>query len=219
MPIRKEVPTNGQYYHVFVRSIAGFVVFNSENEYGRMKEGINYYKYIDFNIKYSRLKKMTLGSQLAMLDDLEKTSDKFIDVVSYCLMPTHIHLLLKQGCDNGVSIFMKKLLQSYSNYFNIAHRRNGPLWASRFKNVLIKNDEQLLHLTRYIHLNPTSVGLVKKPEDWKYSSYRAYITGAGLDPEIIDLNPGEYKEFVDDRRDYQKELSKIKALLIDHYTG
>lgn len=219
MPIRKNFLANGQYYHVFVRSIAGYVVFNDDDEYNRMQELINIYKFVDFHIKYSRFKLLNTKSQLQMLKDLESSSEKYVKIASYCIMPTHIHLLLKQESDNGISIYMKKVLQSYSSTFNKIHKRSGPLWASRFKNVLVENDEQLLHLTRYIHLNPTSAGLVESPEDWGYSTCRAYILRDGIDPEIIDMHPEQYKDFVDDRKDYQRQLSRIKSLLIDNYTG
>ena len=70
---------------------------------------------------------------------------------------------------------MRRLLNSYTRYFNEKIKRKGPLWEGRFKKVLVNSDEQLLHLTRYVHLNPVSAGIVEKPEDWPCSSYREYI--------------------------------------------
>ncbi len=120
-------------------------------------------------------------------------------------MPTHIHLILKQIENDGISNFMKKILDSYTRYFNLKTKRKGPLWQSRFKNVMIESDEQMLHLTRYLHLNPTSDGLVKIPEEWKYSSYMEYI---GIsEAKICNANilknftPEEYRKFVEERID------------------
>jgi len=76
-----------------------------------------------------------------------------------------------------------------------------------------------LHLTRYIHLNPVTASLVKKPEDWNFSSYKEYL---GESPrkicefeEFIPIGKNEYKLFVEERIDYQKELAKIKHLLLE----
>jgi putative transposase len=79
-------------------------------------------------------------------------------------MPTHIHLVLRQLKDGGISKFMSNILNSYSRYFNIKHNRKGPLWEGRFRKVLVGSDEQLLHLTRYVHLNPVTACLVDKPK-------------------------------------------------------
>lgn len=152
---------------------------------------------------------------------------KSVEIVSYGIMPTHIHLTLKQLVDDGISKYMSRVLNSYSKYFNIHHLRKGPLWESTFKSVLVETDEQLLHLTRYHHLNATSAGFVKIPEDWAYSSYNEYLEvsndtyadGFCDFKEIITLNPKQYKKFVDDRIDYQKKISSIKHLLFEDYSG
>jgi len=111
-----------------------------------------------------------------MIEELKQNSDLFVKIISYCIMPTHYHLLLEQVKDGGTEKFISKILNSYAKYFNLRHKRSGPLWSSRFKSVGVDDNEQLLHLTRYIHLNPTSAGYVSMPEDWQYSSYVEYIS-------------------------------------------
>jgi len=142
-----------------------------------------------------------------------------VEIIAFCIMPTHFHLILKQLEDNGISIFLKLLLDSYTRYFNVKNDRKGPLWQGRFKSVLVDNNEYLLHLTRYIHLNPVSDGFVERPEDWNYSSYGEYIN---LElsrlcnfSEYINLKPNEYKEFVEIRKDYQRYLAEIKHLILE----
>ena len=136
-------------------------------------------------------------------------------------MPTHFHLVLKQLQNNGISNYLRKILESYSTYFNTIHKRKGPLWEGKFKNVLIKTDEQLLHLTRYIHLNPTTAGIAKKPEKWKFSSYKEYLSKINNSSVICDydgileIKPKLYSKFVNDQILYQKELAKIKNLLFE----
>jgi putative transposase len=91
----------------------------------------------------------------------------------------------------------------------------------QIQNVLVKTEEQLLHLSRYIHLNPTSASLVKKVGDWAFSSYKEYLLQA-KDAEkickyndLLNIQPRNYEQFVEARLDYQRELSKIKNLILE----
>ncbi|OQA52973.1 MAG: Transposase IS200 like protein [candidate division WS2 bacterium ADurb.Bin280] len=223
MQVRKDELVNGQIYHVFSRSIAGFVVFNTSDEYARMIDLLDLFRYRNFTHKYAIYKKLTVNSQIAIRENLIN-SERSVEIIAYCIMPTHIHLVLKQIESEGISKFLAKVLNSYSRYFNTRHKRTGPLWEGRFKSVLVDRDEQLLHLTRYLHLNPTSAGLVDNPEDWDYSSYNEYIdpsSGQNLCDvgDLFDLSPDQYQLFVNERKDDQKTLSLIKAVLIDNYSG
>ena len=133
-------------------------------------------------------------------------------------MPNHFHLCVRQEKENGIHLFMKKILNSYSHYFRLKYKGKGPLFESMFKAVHIETEEQLIHLTRYIHLNPVSSNLVKKPEDYSYSSYNLYFSHPS---SIYDFSTvlskfkklNQYKDFVEDRIDYQKELERIKHLM------
>lgn len=225
MQMRKQPLVNHHYYHIYSRSIAGFKIFNNPDDYNRMHAIIRLFQYTDFIFKYSRFIDLELLTQIEIHDRLKSDSSKWADIVAYCLMPTHIHLILKQETNDGVSKYMSKLLNSYTRYFNTTHKRSGPLWTGRFKSVLVDKDNQLIHLTRYIHLNPVSAGLVNEPEEWDYSSYNEYI-GRLENSEticnyksVIEIAPDDYIKSVQNRKDYQKELSHIKKLLIDHYTG
>ncbi|KKP88733.1 MAG: hypothetical protein UR93_C0009G0021 [Berkelbacteria bacterium GW2011_GWA2_35_9] len=217
--IRKNELINNEYYHVFNRSIAKFKIFNHPENYYRFISIISYYQYENNILSYS---KFLESSKLNLINSY--SGIRFVDIVAYCIMPTHFHLILKQNINNGISIFLSKVQNSYSKYFNTIYKRRGPLWESRFQNIHIETDEQLLHLTRYIHLNPSSAGLVKKPEDWEYSSYYEYINSKTNESicvfeNILNIKQKEYKIFIDDRVSYQKELSIIKSQLIDNYTG
>lgn len=216
--MRKDLLVTEEIYHVFNKSIAEFRIFNNTDELIRMQNIIYYYQKENPEIKFSKFIKLTQDEQ-----DKKQTAfiqkEDIVQILTYCVMPTHIHLVLKQLKQNGISIFMNNILNSYSRYFNIKHKRKGPLWESRFKNILVTNDEYLLHLTRYIHLNPVTIKLVDKPEDWQASSYNEYISRVSnkiCDYEkILNIEPMRYKEFVEDRISYQRELAKIKSLLIE----
>jgi putative transposase len=116
---------------------------------------------------------------------------------------------------------LRKILESYSSYFNAKHKRKGPLWESKFKNILVDSDEQLNHLVRYVHLNPTTARHVESPEEWLFSSYREYIGEISDNQkvcqfdDILDIKPNSYRKFVTDQVSYQRELAQIKKLLFD----
>jgi len=201
-------------YHVFTKSIAGFKIFCEDKDYKRIIEMLVYYKDNPF-IKFSDYKKLKFKKKQA---PIIKTSP-LVQILAYCIMPTHIHLVLYEKQEKGISEYMRRLLNSYTRYFNEKVKRKGPLWQSRFKKVLVNSDEQLLHLTRYVHLNPVSVGIIESPEKWWYSSYREYI---GLERRriceiepFLEISEKEYKKFVEERKDYQKSLELIKHLILE----
>jgi len=220
---RKDLLVNGEVYHIYSRSISKYVIFNDEHEYNRMYQLLDLYRYRDFYYKLSQFNSLTNISQNEIIENLKIDRDLYVEIMAYCIMPTHIHLILKQVSKKGIEKYVARALNGYSRYFNVKHQRIGPLWSSRFKSVMVKNDNQLLHLTRYLHLNPTSIGLVDKPEKWIYSSYKEFI---GLEQNemcdyenVIDMTPKEYGKFVNNRKDYQRELSKIKSITFDNYSG
>lgn len=219
MQYRKEPLVSGECYHVFTRSIAKYTIFNNDEDFLRIVELLDLFQFDDFEYKYNAFKNLATKSQKIIIDDLHKGGHKSIEIIAYCPMPTHLHLILKQLEDNGISNYMGRTLNSYSRYFNIKHERTGPLFECRFKSVCIKDDIQLLHTTRYLHLNAVSAGLVDNPEDWKFSSYNEYI-GLGsaniCNTSILpDFLPEKYKKFTEDQKSYQRSLQIIKNILID----
>lgn len=223
MQYRKEPLVNGECYHIFSRSIAKFVIFNDDSDFARFMEILELCQYKDFTYRYAMFKRLSVKNQESILDGLKKDSPKYINIISYCLMPTHVHFTLKQLTKDGISKYMAKVLNSYSKYFNTKYHRKGPLWEGRFKSVLVKSDEQLLHLTRYHHLNPTSAGITQDPFEWEFSSLHEYIDPNSYSiceyKDLIDIKPDKYHKFVLDQKDYQKSLALIKGLLIDYYSG
>jgi len=219
MQYRKEPLATGECYHVFTRSIAKYIIFNNNHDFTRVIEILNLLRFPDFEYTYPRFKKLSEITQVEIVCGLQDEGRKSVEIIAYCIMPTHIHLVLKQLEDGGISKYMSRVLNGYSKYFNICHQRSGPLFEGRFKNIHIENDEQLLHLTRYIHLNPVSAGLIEKPENWQYSSYQEYLDD---NQQICDFNvlpdfsPKTYKQFVDDHKSYQRDLQIIKNLIIDN---
>lgn len=116
---------------------------------------------------------------------------------------------------------MQKTLNSYTKYFNTKNKRVGSLFQGTFKAVPIESDEQLMHVSRYIHLNPYVSGLTQDLKLYPYSSYLSYI---GLEENLLCTpepvlsffkNANDYENFVIGHKDYAKELEIMKHLLIE----
>jgi len=212
MQNRKYPLVSNQIYHIFSKSIANYTIFNTKHDYLRMKDLLTFYNSSKISVSYSQ--------KMYNKEDIVIQKIKIVQIIAYCIMPTHLHLLLKQITDNGISTFMNNILNSYTRFFNLLHKRKGPLWESRFKNVPVETNEQLLHLTRYIHLNPTTAFLTALPEEWLYSSYNEYISNSTDNTicehtGLIELTPQLYKNFVNDNLFYQQQLSIIKKQIFE----
>lgn len=219
---RNLVFMNEGYYHVFNRGIEGRKIFLNIREYKRAMNLLSFYQYADIPIRYSRFSELPENKQLKLLESMED-SGEIIDIVAYCLMPNHFHLLLKQKKEKGVATYMANFMNAYTKYFNTKHERIGPLFQGIFKAVYVETNEQLLHLTRYIHLNPIASSLISasKLQNYPWSSYPAYLKIAKdtlVKPDIISeirSQIHDYEKFVKDQISYAKELEKIKHIIFE----
>ena len=220
---RKDPLVNDSYYHILNRSIAQFQIFNEVEDFDRFMQIVDLCRFEDFKYKFSEFISLSLINQKIIIDNLRENNALMVKIVAYCIIPTHFHLILGQEVKDGIVKYMSRVLNSYTRYFNLKYHRKGPLWEGHFKSVLVDKDEQMLHLTRYIHLNPVSANLVHKPEEWIYSSFNEYLNKRSNKlcdyKNLLEIKPSDYKKFVNDRIKYQKELSKIKRVLIDNYSG
>lgn len=213
MPGRISPIVTGEIYHLFNRGSEKRHIFLQPRDYDRFRKTFYYYQFSGKKPKFSFFNKAQLNFSKPISDK------KYIEIIGYCLMPNHFHFLVKQLQDNGISCFIQQLCNSYSKYFNTKYNRVGPLWQNRFKAVRIENDEQLVHVSRYIHLNPIVSKLVKNLDKYTWSSYQEYLIEPIICvPDIVlDLfqNPNDYKEFVLAQVDYGTELEILKHHNLD----
>lgn len=205
--------TEGEYYHIYNRGTDKRNIFADKKDYERF---IYYLFYC--NDSNSLLNSQFYYRGLASIQNLKKDERKTIlEVVCFCLMPNHFHLLLKQKTEKGIPLFMQKIGTGYTMYFNARHKRNGCLFQGTFKAKHITKDSYLTHLTRYIHLNP--IEFVEP--DWKntaiidrvkthdyllnyfWSSYSDYVGHSRFqnvlscaDIKNVNTNPDLYERFV-----------------------
>lgn len=122
-------------------------------------------------------------------------------VLAYCLMPNHYHMLLRIG-GKDFAQNMQRFGTSFVTHVNRRHGRSGVLFCGRYRAIIVDEIAYLLHLTRYIHLNPVEAKLTPHPEDWEFSSYRDYIglrRGTLAQPSLILAEfgtPVRYRQFV-----------------------
>lgn len=226
MPYRKVILAQDQIYHIYNRGVAKLPIFYNRRDYLRFLSLIGYYRFTNAPISYSRFIKLAKEDRDKILQDLRKENKLLVELFVFCLMPNHYHFLVKQLTEKGISTFMSNLQNSYAKYLNIKNNRVGPLFQSMFKAVRIENDKQLMHTSRYIHLNP-STGYLVKPEnllDYSWSSLETYLKD-GLEDNnfvqtkfILDFfkNKLDYHRFILDQADYQRELANLKHIILEN---
>ena len=225
MPRRKTVLANDQIYHVFNKAIDGKNIFREKEDLNRALMSFWYYRFISPPTSLSRYLDLPEKVRINYHNVLVE-SKQTVEVYSYCFMNNHFHLLLKQKSDGGISTYLSNIQNSYTRYFNTKNDRKGALLLNQFKAVRIETDEQLIHVSRYIHLNPLTGYLIKDKSslsDYQPSSFFEYLGKSDeiyniSDPEFIlgffkDLK--DYKKFVYNQVEYQRELDRIKHLAFE----
>ena len=153
---RKLVFANDEIYHVFNRGVEKRPTFTDKRELSRALLTLDFYRFAKPPVKLSKFLVIPKDQQKKFLENLKKEFEKLIEIICFCLMPNHFHFMLKQKLDNGISTFVSNFTNSFTRYFNTKHERIGPLFEGIFKAVRIESEEQLIHTSRYIHLNPVS---------------------------------------------------------------
>ncbi|MFC1727654.1 transposase [Patescibacteria group bacterium] len=223
MPYRRTVLVEGEVYHVICRGVAKRPVFQSQINYQRAFELVDYYRFSKPPIRFSHYKRLPSKQRKPFLKKLQKDHPLLVDIYAYCFMKNHIHFLVKQTAEKGISVFMNNFQNSYAKYFNKINESSGPVFQPMFRVVRVSDDAQMLHVSRYIHLNPVSAYLIEidKLEDYRWTSFSEYLgknQSRFCNPKpILDFykKRGEYRQFVYNQADYQRKLQDIKHLVLE----
>src|SRR3990170_308611 len=186
MPVRKTPLVTDQIYHIFNRGLSGAPIFSGTRSYQRFINCLMYYRFQKPPLKLSHFLVQSREDQNDILFKLSESDGKLVDLYCFCLMPNHFHLLIKQLTDKGISNFMRVIMNSYSSYFNLTKKRLGPLLQGIFKSVRIETDEQLLHVSRYIHINPLTGHTIlrEKLTSFPWSSLPEYLRKESVSEDV-----------------------------------
>lgn len=230
--MRKTIFANDEYYHIYNRGVDKRKIFLDRNDYIRFLHDLYEFNDQEQATEFVRLSKHNVGSLAPHIKN--KQRKKLVEIVCFCQMPNHFHLILKQLVENGISRFMHKLGTGYTNAFNLRCERSGALFQGTFKAIHIENETYLTHLSRYIHLNPVEIkepgwkkeGIKnwktanKSLEEYRWSSYPDYI-GEKNFPSITNRelllsilgDEKKYKKFI--KEWLAKDLENINDLILE----
>lgn len=213
MPSPNTIKTYSEntYFHAYNRGVEKRRIFEDSQDYQKFLYYLKIY--------------LTPGDILHQEDPLLRLNlvksnlSEEVSLLCFCLMPNHFHMLLHQKTKDGITKFMRQITTAYSMYFNKRYDRVGPLFQGTFKAVPVETDEQLLHLSRFIHLNPVERGVSLKEFQW--SSYLNYLKKKQADWVKTDLilgffnnqNPNSsYENFVEKS---DKDMQKIANMTLE----
>lgn len=153
----REVIVVGNIYHCLSRGVDGRTIFTNDGDYLRFIHNLfefNDAKSVSNNNYWFNTKSISLRS--SYIEQSTKTEPRvlLVQLLAFCLMPNHYHLLLRPLSKGGLTLFMRRLNMGYANYFNVKYERKGALFQGRFKSVAVTNDAHFIHLPYYIHCNP-----------------------------------------------------------------
>lgn len=208
MPSRSNIFVTNYYYHIYNKSIDFLRPFELPNISYYFLNLLAYYRHVHLKMSYSETLRLDPNMHANYFVGLEKVQKYKVEILAFCLIPNHFHLLIKQGCKGGISKFMGDVLNGITRFYNIANGRKGPLFLPSFRSKPIVSEEHLIHVSRYIHLNPYVAGLLQNIEDiWGYnlSSAEDYLrqksnflhTENVLGLGYFLCNKDKYKAFVE----------------------
>lgn len=204
MTTRKEIFSEGEFYHIYNRGVEKRIIFMDDHDRARFLR-LLYLCNGTKPVVYRSTQNLPLGE----ID----VGEKIVAIGAYCFMPNHFHLLVKEITEGGIVKFMSKLLTSYSMYFNKRHNRSGALFGGEFKSTYIDTDEYMKYMYSYIHLNPVKIidsnwkvnGITDIPKvenylrNYYFSSYQDYLGEKREYTRILDMSvfPNYFPEIKD----------------------
>src|SRR3990167_4274858 len=147
----RPVLSTNDIYHVFNRTIGKVLVFSNYDYLNKILEVVNYYRYSQ-SLKLSKYNKLPLYLQRNYMQNSLKKSP-LIEIYAFSFMPNHFHFLLKQLQNKGIAKFLSNIQNSFAKYYNLKNDRDGGLFKNSFKAKRITNNEEFIHVSRYIHIN------------------------------------------------------------------
>ncbi|OGI86148.1 hypothetical protein A3A01_02465 [Candidatus Nomurabacteria bacterium RIFCSPLOWO2_01_FULL_39_17] len=196
-----------EYYHIYNRGVGKKIIFKDDKDRIRFLFLILYFQADNNFPQISRIISSYVKHRVFdNVGDITKhvISKRFVELSGFTLMPNHFHLIVKETKEGGMGKYMQRVLNSYTKYFNARYGISGHLFEGPYKAVHVEDNEQLLHLSAYVHLNPRGLSEWRKKEvNFPWSSYQDYIKENRwrnlLKTDIVaeQFKNREYKNFVE----------------------
>lgn len=184
----------GDVFHLLNRGVEKREIFPIDKDYVRFINNLYDFNDVDnivFKYHYRR--------------NLKKIKERLVDVLCWCLMPNHLHVLVQEKIDGGISIFSKKIIGGYTKYFNEKNKRSGVLFQGRSKIIRVTDDPHFEHLPFYIMSNP--IKLIES--EWQEKGIQNF-------KKVIDfLENYRYSSFIDLTREDSFPLVVDKKLFYE----
>lgn len=212
MRIIKIVP--GEYYHVFNRAINKQVIFHDIADYTRFLFLILYFQSSVNFPQIGRLVKHHVKHSVFDTMDVKKIIKKrTIELVAFCIMPNHFHLIIKELEDGGTAAYMQRVLNAYAKYYNTKYGKSGHVFQGPYRAVHIKDNRQLLYLSTYIHRNVREISRwFNKERQYPWSSYQDFVDeNRWGDLLMMDIILGQFKS----KRKYREFVETSPAKLFE----
>src|SRR3989344_6773973 len=220
MPSRYDVFYNGGIYHIYNKTIDNRQIFTDKLSQEFINTFCYYRSDLSSKLRYSVFKELPNDIFKLRWEEIFYRKYFMVDILSFCLLPNHYHFLIKQVTDKGVIRFMANISNSLTRNYNIKNDRKGPVFLPQFKSKRIKNQELLIHVSRYIHTNPYAHELVKLAKDifdYPYSSIKSYTSSTNTVKINTDKvmpsfgnDPKRYKQFILNNAEDQKTRELVK---------
>lgn len=195
----------GEYYHIYNRGNDKKDIFLSDRDYVRFLFLILYFQAeLSFYNIERYISRFLNGGNFGVDGNTIKSilKNRYVEVVSFCLMPNHFHILVKNLEKDGVSKYMHRIGVSYTKFFNLKYGKSGHLFQGSFKSVHVEDNEHLLYLSAYIHRNPRELKGWKNKEDiYSWSSFKNYLNAKN---EEILISKDIILDQFDNIKDYRK---------------
>lgn len=181
--MRDHIFVPDEYYHIYSRGIEGRPIFLNNTDYWRFLTILFLFQWENYLSKpgdYTHFIQHSMSDDLFASTDVHRLfpGDKVAEIICFCLMPNHFHLLLKAVRRGGISLLMQRLGNSHTKHFNTKYARKGHLFQSRFQSVHVDSNEYLNHLSWYIHTkNPSELPDWRGKEiEYPWSSMQDFVT-------------------------------------------
>lgn len=203
----------GEHYHIFNRGVNKQIIFHDTRDYFRFLFIILHFQSPKVFQNISRFVEEFIQSRALNSLALEVIEKRTVELVSFCIMPNHFHLIVKELEEGGISTYMQRVLTAYSKYYNTKHEKSGHIFQGPYRAVHIGDDRQLLYLSTYIHRNPREISRwFNKEDQYPWSSYQDCIRenrwGKLLLPDVL---MGEFKN----KEHYAEFIKTSKAKILE----